>query len=269
MANRKRRRRPAPRRLSSGVAEAPEGSRPAAPQVRDTAEKKARRERARRRREEELRRFRRRRLISRAATVAVVATAGFVALQLFGRSSSPGSSASYVSASPVDPSTLPGMQAGPLPWNNGADAQLGARLQAIGLAALPREGTALHIHQHLDVYVDGSHVVVPADIGIGGGFAPLHTHDTSGIIHVEAETQGPFSVGEFFDIWGVRLTPDCVGSYCNAGDKTLKVYVDGHLATGDPRQIRLVKHQEIVVVFGTPSEAPNPIPSSYRFPPLI
>src|SRR5215210_3395167 len=45
---------------------------------------------------------------------------------------------------------LPGGQTGPPPWTNGATG-LAERLRAIGLPALPEEGTALHIHQHLDV----------------------------------------------------------------------------------------------------------------------
>ena len=68
----------------------------------------------------------------------------------------------------------------PPPWDNGG-TQLRARLKAIGLPPLPQEGTVIHIHQHLDLYVDGKKVTVPALIGIGesGGqpfFAELHTH---------------------------------------------------------------------------------------------
>jgi len=36
---------------------------------------------------------------------------------------------------------------------------------------------------------------------------------------------------------------------------------------GDPRTIELKDHEEIVVTFGTSEELPNPIPSSYAFPP--
>ncbi len=32
--------------------------------------------------------------------------------------------------------------------------------------------------------------------------APLHTHDTSGIIHVESNTVRPYTLGEFLSIWG-------------------------------------------------------------------
>jgi hypothetical protein len=63
-----------------------------------------------------------------------------------------------------------------------------------------------HIHQHLDIYVDGRKVPVPALIGIdpAAGFAPLHVHDTSGVIHVESPTVRSYTLGEFFAVWGVR-----------------------------------------------------------------
>jgi hypothetical protein len=61
---------------------------------------------------------------------------------------------------------LPGLQTGPAPWSANT-ADLAARLKAIGLPPLsPFEGTAVHIHQHLDLYVDGRRVPVPALIGI-------------------------------------------------------------------------------------------------------
>jgi hypothetical protein len=86
--------------------------------------------------------------------------------------------------------------------------------------------------------VNGTKQVVPAEIGIITSpqvvFSPLHTHDTSGIVHVESPTVRSFTLGEFFDVWGVRFTPTCIGGYCTQGDRTLRVYVDGQLATGDP-----------------------------------
>ena len=78
----------------------------------------------------------------------------------------------------------------------------------MGLPALTAEGEALHTHQHIDIYVDGQPVVVPAYIGINateGFLSPIHTHDSTGIIHVESPTVRDFTLGEFFDVWGVRF----------------------------------------------------------------
>jgi hypothetical protein len=131
------------------------------------------------------------------------------------------------------------------------------------------EGTAVHIHQHLDLYVDGRKVPVPALIGIDPavGFAPLHVHDSSGVIHVESPTVRSYTLGEFFAVWGVRFTPSCLGGYCAGGDRRLRVYVDGAPYRGDPTAITLKPHQELVVAFGTAAQLPSPIPAAYRFPP--
>jgi hypothetical protein len=164
---------------------------------------------------------------------------------------------------------LTGLQTGPAPWSANA-AGLADRLRAIGLAPLnPIEGTAVHIHQHLDLYVDSHKVPVPAGIGIDPavGYAPLHTHDPSGVIHVESPTVRPYTLGEFFAVWGVRFTPSCLGGYCAGGGRHLRVYVDGRAYKGDPTTLVLAAHQELVVAFGTAAQQPSPIPSSYQFPP--
>lgn len=79
-----------------------------------------------------------------------------------------------------------------------------------------------HNHVSLNVTVDGQPTVVPAHIGmvqVGKGedpllygdhsldkygmegMSPLHTHDATGLIHVESNTIRNFTLGEFFDIW--------------------------------------------------------------------
>jgi len=165
--------------------------------------------------------------------------------------------------------SLASLSKGDAPWP-AEIAHLQARLAAIGQPALSSEGTVIHIHQHLDIFVHGQKVEVPSGIGIhetGPAFiAPIHTHDASGIVHVEAPNEGPFTLGQFFDIWGVRLTPECLGGYCADEKDSLSVYVDGKRYQADPRTLQLSAHQEIVIFYGTSSELPSPLPSGYAFP---
>jgi hypothetical protein len=65
---------------------------------------------------------------------------------------------------------------------------------------------------------------------------------------------------------GVRFTPSRLGGYCAADDRRLRVYVNGAAYQGDPTTLPLGSHQELVVAFGTASNLPSPIPSTYRFP---
>jgi hypothetical protein len=162
---------------------------------------------------------------------------------------------------------LPGELTGPAPWPANA-AALQSRLQALGLPALAREGTALHIHAHLDVYAGGRRVPVPALVGIaadGTFISPLHTHDRSGVIHVESPKVRTFTLGQFFGVWGVRLTPRCLGGYCASTGKRVRVFVNGRLISADPRFVVLTEREEIVVAYGTRAELPRPIPLAYDF----
>jgi hypothetical protein len=162
-----------------------------------------------------------------------------------------------------DDSNLIGLQTGPAPWNPGLDT-LPDRLEPLGLNDLTTEGQVVHIHQHLDIFVNGKKEPVPANIGIYDGqfLTELHTHDSSGIMHVESPTKGTFDLAQFIGVWGVRFNESCIGGYC----KELipwRVYVNGKPYAGDPRALELKEHQEIAFVIGTP---PAKIPSSYKFP---
>ena len=169
----------------------------------------------------------------------------------------------------ADPSTLPGIQTSQGPWPVEL-GNLAARLRAIGLPALSAEGTVLHTHQHLDIFIHGKSVDVPAGIGIneGAGFiSPIHVHDTTGVIHVESPTVQTFTLGQFFDIWGVKFLKGTIGGYVvDEKNNVFDVYVNGKKYRDDPRLLTLEPHQEIVIVYGTDKETPKTIPSSYTFP---
>jgi hypothetical protein len=156
--------------------------------------------------------------------------------------------------------------------------------RAAGLVPEHFETLIHHVHSHLDVFVNGRHMKVPAGIGINihdpgvhhgplpdgslgyGGIqyckqpciSPLHTHADYGILHTESRTATPNTLGEFFTEWGVRLTARCVGGYCKPD--SIRFYVDGKRYTGDPRTILLTNLREIAVVIGTP---PKTIPKAF------
>jgi hypothetical protein len=155
-----------------------------------------------------------------------------------------------------------------------------------GLVPEAEEFTNNHAHSHLDVFIDGDPILVPAGIGIniedpgvtrfddpaGVGYgniqlcaqpciSPLHTHDPDGILHTEAKTPEPLTLGQFFTEWAVELSETCVGEFCSP-DKPIAFYVDGDAYTGDPRAIELTDLKVIVIVIGTP---PAVIPSTADF----
>jgi len=185
-----------------------------------------------------------------------------------------GRSTNTPSCVPSSPST------GPAPWPAPCNPLDLARQAS--LTPTTHEFLAYHVHAHLDVFVNGSKVIVPAGIGINindpavrhgpgpsyGGISmcaqpcisPLHTHDTSGVLHTESEKSHPNTLGEFFVEWNVRLDTSCVGGYCSP-QVPIHVYINGLLGLGNPADQALQNLREIAIVIGTP---PISIPS--RFP---
>jgi hypothetical protein len=181
----------------------------------------------------------------------------------------------------LDPCALVGTRAAPklretpAPWSLPRHAL--SRIADAGLT--PLLGRVIrHDHLHLDVIVNGRRVKVPGGIGLaepldggpcpqgpgssgdcatGESFfaqvanAPLHTHASSGLIHIESDRKDRYTLGQVFDEWGVRFDRRCVGGYCTGGGKQRRVYVNGRRVTGDPRAIVLAERQEIAVVFGS------------------
>lgn len=191
------------------------------------------------------------------------------------------------SAGSVAPPTPSGAAASPaapptLLWPAPSDPL--ERTVEAGLEPAPKEYLVNHVHAHLDVFVDGEEILVPAGIGINiddpevrkfedpisyGGIemcdqpciSPLHTHDESGIIHTESSDPAPHTLGEFFVEWSVELSETCVAEHCKP-TTPIAVYIDGKPYDGDPRAIELTDRRVIVVVVGTP---PAVIPSTADF----
>jgi hypothetical protein len=161
------------------------------------------------------------------------------------------------------------------------------RTVAAGLKPERKEFLIHHFHAHLDVFVDGKPIAVPAAIGINiddpevkrfndaegaavsyGGItrchkpciSPLHTHDATGIIHTESSSPEPNTLGQFFTEWGVRLSESCVGEHCSP--ERIAFYVNGKAYQQDPRAIELTDRKEIAIVVGTP---PSQIPKTADF----
>src|SRR5207245_1137397 len=135
------------------------------------------------------------------------------------------------------------------------------------LPMLGAEGQVMHIHAHLDVVVDGKPVTVPALIGIdeqAQRISPLHTHDPSGIIHIESPVKATFTLGQFMTEWDVALGEHQIGGLKAGGGKDLRAYVNGKQVKGDPAAIKLDAHDEIALVYG-PAGAQVKIPNAYSW----
>jgi len=131
-----------------------------------------------------------------------------------------------------------------------------------GMSCDAMEGSRVHIHQHLTILDHGNPVAIPPNVGQPAEKPCIywvHTHTPDGIIHIEAPGQVTFKLGQFFELWGVRLDRGHLGS--NTG--RVKAYVNGTPYKGDPRGILLLKHAQIQLEVGKPGVKPK----SIEFPP--
>ncbi|HEY0694753.1 MAG TPA: hypothetical protein VGD71_37675 [Kribbella sp.] len=152
-----------------------------------------------------------------------------------------------------------------LPTNWAAPLDTSAAAQKAGLHMLGQEMMAVHYHAHLDVIVDGQHITVPAQLGIDNirrAISPLHTHDTTGIVHIESAKDIPFTLGQFFTEWGQPLTTQQVGPKTVSSGEVLRVYRNGAPVAGDPAALKFQAHNEIAVWVGPSNATPN-VPTKF------
>ncbi len=121
------------------------------------------------------------------------------------------------------------------------------------------ESLVFHIHAHLDIFVNGNLIKVPAFIGINDNTCLywLHTHLPDGIIHIESPQEKVFTLGQFFDIWKSTSTG------MPPTDSAPIIYVNGQAVTTSLKDTPLHAHDEIALVYGNP---PTKIPAFYQFP---
>jgi len=116
-------------------------------------------------------------------------------------------------------------------------------------SAVDNQPMVMHHHAKLAIKANGMSITVPANIGIDEKvykdhtldeygmkmpnmpsmpvMAPTHTHDTSGLIHLESAAVRDYTLGDLFNVWGVKFTDTCIMDKCNDGTKTVKVFVNG------------------------------------------
>jgi hypothetical protein len=140
-----------------------------------------------------------------------------------------------------------------------------------GISCDSMEHFIMHIHAHLDIFINGKPYPIPAEIGIVPNQCIywMHTHDNTGIIHIESPKDRDFTLGEFFDIWGEKFDNNQIFNNVvgkgGSNNSTLSVYINGDKVSNltDYREIKINAHDEIVIVYGT---SPDSIPQSYQFP---
>jgi hypothetical protein len=116
-----------------------------------------------------------------------------------------------------------------------------------------------HIHAHVTMYVNGTKTALPANIGIAPDSSCLywlHTHDDTGVIHIEAPEGVSVTFGNFLHIWEQRFQQ--LGYPSQLSDAAgWQVYINGKPFSGDFRTIPLQSHTLITLAYNSPRIQPD------------
>jgi len=126
-----------------------------------------------------------------------------------------------------------------------------------GTAAVDGVGCArnenYHVHALLSVYRNGQRLAIPDSIGRGSGCSyEMHTHDGSGVIHIETDVPKTFTLGQFLALWGQSISAGSILGL--AGPAQYYVIENEKITplTTDPAAVVLAGRKEIVIITGTP-----------------
>lgn len=177
--------------------------------------------------------------------------------------------------------------------SNEGDTSSGGQGQTVdGISCDPTMSDNYHVHSFLGVYYNGTLMALPAGVGMENPQAPsngfvnvascfyyLHTHDQSGLIHVEDPnpnnlpiTASMYTLKTFLDVWGISADANHFGPF----QGSVRVFTSGASARtsstvsasnltyygSDPNSVPLYSHEVIFVEVGTP---PATLPNVYFY----
>ncbi|HEY0062008.1 MAG TPA: hypothetical protein VGC21_07795 [Telluria sp.] len=126
-----------------------------------------------------------------------------------------------------------------------------------------------HKHALISIYSNGKRLGFPDGIGrVHAGCYhayEMHTHDVTGIIHMEADVPKQFKLGQWFSLWKQPLSRNGVAGL--AGPVRFYVIENGAITRydGDPYQIVMTPHREVLIVTGTTMT----VVPKYQWPPGV
>jgi hypothetical protein len=114
---------------------------------------------------------------------------------------------------------------------------------------------------HIEIFAKRRDLVIPAGIGIApprsregayvtGGrcWYPVRTLEPTGLIEIDEGVQA--TLGDFFDLWGQRLSRRRLLSFRAPQDNEVEVFVNGKRWHEDPRSLPLRRHTAVVLEVG-------------------
>ncbi len=129
----------------------------------------------------------------------------------------------------------------------------------------PLEDQVTHIHAHVSIYINGERSLIPQFVGIAQDNAGdvtcyywLHTHDASGVIHIEspASARETFTFGQFVDVWQQEFSTLGFPSQLLL-QSGWTIWINGHRYPETLTSIPLARHSLIRLAYNSPDVKPD------------
>ena len=128
------------------------------------------------------------------------------------------------------------------------------------------EGSVEHIHMHLSIWIDGTQMALPGNIGIATDpqsgqptcYYWLHVHpETPGVIHIEAPVTETFTLGQFLDEWNQQF--NSLGPFPNelASNSGWTIWINGKVSHDSLDSVPLNVHTLVTIAYNSPQAKPD------------
>ncbi len=118
-----------------------------------------------------------------------------------------------------------------------------------------------HIHVYVTMYINGTASPLPAGVGIPQDSSGnvtcyywLHTHDSTGVIHIESPSSEVFTFGQFRDEWDQQF--QSLGFPNELLLSGWKIWINGKVYNGSLTSVPLDAHNIITLAYNSPNVKP-------------
>jgi hypothetical protein len=88
--------------------------------------------------------------------------------------------------------------------------------------------TVYHVHPTIAILISGVPQTIPTNVGIKPGcMYALHTHENTGLIHIESPEKRDFTLGDFFAVWKKPFSSTQLFDQIVDDAHVIRVTVDG------------------------------------------
>ena len=121
--------------------------------------------------------------------------------------------------------------------------------RTVALSCTTEAAAQYHYHMTLSVYLNGEKQTIPANTGVKSTcMNPIHTHDATGLVHVESPVERDFTLGDFFAVWDEPLSSTQLLNKTADATHRVRMTVNGQAST-EFENLVLKDDQEIIIYY--------------------